>query len=201
MFLQNFSYTPYYSPHHKGYRCLDSSGRVYISKDVFFHETRFPFQEHSKLKPIEIPIPNTSPLTILTQPPTFPCPTSPFPPQPTSPSPFPSFSSAPTPGGPPLPNNPIHSPNSPTSPLLFPHIKLPLPPLHPPLPIPHPILHPPTLHLIPCSLGPKYPPSTPFPPLKLYSSILNQCAQKKNLMRSKGMVHGLWSHSLRVGIP
>ena len=26
-----------YSPHHKGYRCLDSSGHVYISKDVIFH--------------------------------------------------------------------------------------------------------------------------------------------------------------------
>jgi hypothetical protein len=33
-----------YSTHHKGYRCLDiSTGRVYISRDVVFDETVFPF--------------------------------------------------------------------------------------------------------------------------------------------------------------
>jgi hypothetical protein len=38
-----------YSTHHKGYKCLDvSSGRVYISRDIFFDETVFPF---SKLHP------------------------------------------------------------------------------------------------------------------------------------------------------
>jgi hypothetical protein len=38
-----------YSSHHKGYKCLDvSSGRVYISRDIVFDETVFPF---SKLHP------------------------------------------------------------------------------------------------------------------------------------------------------
>ena len=33
-----------YSSHHKGYKCLDAStGRVYISRDVIFDETVFPF--------------------------------------------------------------------------------------------------------------------------------------------------------------
>src|ERR1044072_6285488 len=32
-----------YSPSHKGYKCLSSNGRIYISKDVLFHETRFPY--------------------------------------------------------------------------------------------------------------------------------------------------------------
>ena len=33
-----------YSPQHKGVKCLDvSSGRVYISRDVVFDETKFPF--------------------------------------------------------------------------------------------------------------------------------------------------------------
>lgn len=35
-----------YSNQHKGYKCLDiSSGRVYISRDVIFDETGFPFSE------------------------------------------------------------------------------------------------------------------------------------------------------------
>lgn len=35
-----------YSSHHKGYKCLDiASGRVYISRDVIFDETVFPFAE------------------------------------------------------------------------------------------------------------------------------------------------------------
>ena len=33
-----------YSPHHKGVKCLDTStGRVYISRDVVFDESVFPF--------------------------------------------------------------------------------------------------------------------------------------------------------------
>jgi histone deacetylase 1/2 len=31
------------SPQHKGHKCLDSQGRVYISKDVIFHELKFPY--------------------------------------------------------------------------------------------------------------------------------------------------------------
>lgn len=34
-----------YSPSHKGYKCLDSTGRLYISKDVLFNERRFPYEE------------------------------------------------------------------------------------------------------------------------------------------------------------
>ncbi|MCH98052.1 retrovirus-related pol polyprotein from transposon TNT 1-94, partial [Trifolium medium] len=31
------------SPQHKGHKCLDSTGRIYISKDVIFHESQFPY--------------------------------------------------------------------------------------------------------------------------------------------------------------
>lgn len=34
-----------YSPSHKGYKCLDSSGKIFISKDVVFNEVRFPYPE------------------------------------------------------------------------------------------------------------------------------------------------------------
>jgi len=34
-----------YSMSHKGYKCLSSSGRVYISKDVLFNELHFPYNE------------------------------------------------------------------------------------------------------------------------------------------------------------
>ncbi|KAI5397120.1 hypothetical protein KIW84_063083 [Lathyrus oleraceus] len=32
------------SPTHKGFKCLNSEGRVFISKDVVFHEVEFPFK-------------------------------------------------------------------------------------------------------------------------------------------------------------
>lgn len=32
-----------YSPHHKGYQCLHSSGRVYVSNHVIFDEKSFPY--------------------------------------------------------------------------------------------------------------------------------------------------------------
>ena len=31
-----------YSSSHRGYKCLSSTGRIYISKDVLFNELRFP---------------------------------------------------------------------------------------------------------------------------------------------------------------
>ena len=34
-----------YSNYHKGYKCLDASGRIFISKDVVFNETKFPYYE------------------------------------------------------------------------------------------------------------------------------------------------------------
>ena len=35
-----------YSAQHKGVKCLDvSTGRVYISRDVVFDETKFPFAD------------------------------------------------------------------------------------------------------------------------------------------------------------
>lgn len=32
-----------YRLNHKGYKCLDSNGKVYMSHDVLFHEASFPF--------------------------------------------------------------------------------------------------------------------------------------------------------------
>ena len=32
-----------YSENHKGYNCLSKQGKIYISKDVIFNETHFPF--------------------------------------------------------------------------------------------------------------------------------------------------------------
>lgn len=32
-----------YSPSHKGYKCLAADGRLYISKDVTFNESTFPY--------------------------------------------------------------------------------------------------------------------------------------------------------------
>ena len=108
-----------YSPHHKGYRCLDSSGRVYISKDVTFHETKFPFQEHSKLRSPWPPITHTYPLTIFKPPTTSPCTSSPLSSQPASPFPLPSQYSTPTSAntasGPPTLHSPIPSTNPPSS--------------------------------------------------------------------------------------
>jgi histone deacetylase 1/2 len=45
-----------YSSHHKGYKCLDTSmGRIYISRDVVFDESVFPFSRthHASLAPPE----------------------------------------------------------------------------------------------------------------------------------------------------
>lgn len=33
------------SPTHKGHKCLDSTGRIFISKDVLFNEIRFPYNQ------------------------------------------------------------------------------------------------------------------------------------------------------------
>lgn len=32
-----------YASSHKGYKCLDAEGRIFVSKDVLFNEFRFPF--------------------------------------------------------------------------------------------------------------------------------------------------------------
>jgi hypothetical protein len=46
-----------YSQHHKGYKCLHlDSGRVYISRDVIFHEDQFPFAAVSPVSPSPSPV-------------------------------------------------------------------------------------------------------------------------------------------------
>jgi len=70
-----------YSQHHKGYKCLHiESGRMYISQDVIFHESRFLYAPHVSVPPISTPVQTTSlPLILL------PSPTSPSPQTPTTP--------------------------------------------------------------------------------------------------------------------
>ena len=49
-----------YASAHKGYICLDvSTSRLYISRDVLFHESSFPFQSI----PAPSPLPQHTPLT------------------------------------------------------------------------------------------------------------------------------------------
>lgn len=47
----SFRYEPYvflgYYLNYYGYKCLSSSGRDYISRNVVFHETTFPFADHT----------------------------------------------------------------------------------------------------------------------------------------------------------
>ncbi|KAG8501139.1 hypothetical protein CXB51_003230 [Gossypium anomalum] len=55
-----------YSPQHKGYRCQDSSGRIYISRQVIFNESVFPFKNTSpQLIPYTSPSQSSSKLLVL----------------------------------------------------------------------------------------------------------------------------------------
>ena len=89
-----------YSGLHKGYKCLDQSGRLYISRHVVFNENVFPYNSNSKYEnqntsQINQAFPNTVPITI-----------------------FPDLQITPTPTIPPASNN---SENTPThSPLISP---------------------------------------------------------------------------------
>ena len=42
-----------YSSSHKGYKCLSTSGKIYISKDVIFNEMRFPYCDFFKQSPTQ----------------------------------------------------------------------------------------------------------------------------------------------------
>jgi transposase InsO family protein len=55
-----------FSPHHKGYRCLDPvTNHVYLSRNVVFDETLFPVQQRSSLSPSTgTPAPTPSPVVI-----------------------------------------------------------------------------------------------------------------------------------------
>ncbi|CAH9056104.1 unnamed protein product, partial [Cuscuta epithymum] len=57
-----------YSSQHKGYKCLSKSGRIYISKDVTFHESKFPYPTlfpSNQPTNIKVSTPNSAILTIL----------------------------------------------------------------------------------------------------------------------------------------
>ena len=46
-----------YNLNHKGYKCLDSNGKLYISRDVIFDETTFPFaQTDQSSYSIQVPL-------------------------------------------------------------------------------------------------------------------------------------------------
>jgi len=55
-----------YSSHHKGYKCYhQESGRVFISRDVVFHEIVFPFSKHtSQTTPSSHNLPTSSTFTL-----------------------------------------------------------------------------------------------------------------------------------------
>ncbi|GAU27211.1 hypothetical protein TSUD_108020 [Trifolium subterraneum] len=65
---------PSVSPQHKGHKCLDANGRIYVSKDVIFHETQFPYpslfptsstnRSNSDTSPTEHTAPTTTPSII-----------------------------------------------------------------------------------------------------------------------------------------
>ncbi|MCH80541.1 retrovirus-related Pol polyprotein from transposon TNT 1-94, partial [Trifolium medium] len=73
-----------YSPVYKGYKCLDSTGKIFISKDVMFNKARFPYNE---LFPSDQP--SHQPLSVNSTSPTL----SSFPPTP-NPVPIPPSSLA-----------------------------------------------------------------------------------------------------------
>ena len=57
-----------YSPSHKGYKCLSSSGRLYVSKDVAFNELKYPFLDlflTTSNKYVVSPIVDTLPSTTI----------------------------------------------------------------------------------------------------------------------------------------
>lgn len=59
-----------YSPLHKGYKCLDrSTGHIYISRDVIFDETIFPFANHNPQPSTgpSVPLPNIALPLVLAQ--------------------------------------------------------------------------------------------------------------------------------------
>ena len=45
-----------YSLNHKGYKCLDSNGKIFISRDVIFDEFNFPFANKNSCIPIDSPV-------------------------------------------------------------------------------------------------------------------------------------------------
>ncbi|KAL5804239.1 hypothetical protein ACOSQ3_031039 [Xanthoceras sorbifolium] len=55
-----------YSLHHKGYKCLHSSGRIYLSRHVIFHEHDLPYQSlFSSSQSVHIPPSSSLPISFL----------------------------------------------------------------------------------------------------------------------------------------
>lgn len=63
-----------YTSRHKGYKCLDANGRLFISRHINFNETIFPYALH---KPSVSPLSNS--LVIIALPVVYPTPSVPIP--------------------------------------------------------------------------------------------------------------------------
>uniref|UniRef100_A0ACD5V1F3 Uncharacterized protein n=1 Tax=Avena sativa TaxID=4498 RepID=A0ACD5V1F3_AVESA len=143
-----------YSPDHKGYRCLNrDTGRVLISRHVFFDENQFPYRS----TPAPIPPPPDDDL--FHTPPTS---SSPLHHQPMAGTP-----PVPEPPLPDLPSSPAPSHTSPGS------TRLPAPPQAPPPPSPPPVATPPATkhHMITRSKNGIFQPNPKYAHLTTTSSI------------------------------
>jgi len=170
-----------YSLNHKGYRCLHvPSGRVYISRNVIFDETTFPFHHlpTATSSPSSLPQPISLPPS-LSLPLNPPVPSPSYPPNPTSQSTSPSSNSsmpsshATCPNEPPTPPTSLPDPCPQPAPISLPNVP-PAPPCTQPAPCP------------PYNSTPH--PNSPRPPLP--TSHPMQTRSKSNIHKPRAFTDG-----------